>query len=133
MLITELGSEHKKELQEQEDKYSQQFREQAENEKQLQQSLALMKKYAERIEKERTAERTQKLKLEEEYLQNTRNHEEEVQLRMKFEQKLNTMHSDFRDLSTRCNKAERDFAHAKADRDRFEALLNAKSEEVTEV
>lgn len=37
-----------------------------------------MKKYAERIEKERTSERTQKLKLEEEYLQNTRNHEEEV-------------------------------------------------------
>ena len=64
----------------------------------MQQSLALMKKYAERIEKERTAERTQKLKLEEEYLQNTRNHEEEVQLRMKFEQKLNKMHSDFRDL-----------------------------------
>jgi len=92
-----------------------------------------MKKYAERIEKERTAERTQKLKLEEEYLQNTRNHEEEVQLRMKFEQKLNTMHSDFRDLSTRCKKAEKDFAQANEDKDKFEALLNKKSEELTHV
>lgn len=36
MLITEVGTQHKKELLDQEEKYSQQFREQAENEKQLQ-------------------------------------------------------------------------------------------------
>lgn len=29
------------------------------------------------------------MKLEEEYMQNTKNHEEEVQLRLKFESKLN--------------------------------------------
>lgn len=92
-----------------------------------------MKKYAERIEKERTSERTQKLKLEEEYLQNTRNHEEEVQLRMKFEGKLNKMHSDFRDLTTKSNKAEKDFYYANLDKNKYEALLNAKSEELTKV
>ena len=33
------------------------------------------------------------MKLEEEYMQNTKNHEEEVQLRLKFESKLNQMHT----------------------------------------
>ena len=42
-----------------------------------------------------------RLKLEEEYAQNTKNHEEEVQLRLKFESKLNNMHSAHRDLETK--------------------------------
>lgn len=37
-----------------------------------------MQKYSEELEKERTNERTLRLKLEEEYMQNSKNHEEEV-------------------------------------------------------
>ena len=42
-----------------------------------------------------------RLKLQEDFTQNTKNHEEEVQLRLKFESKLNNMHSAHRDLETR--------------------------------
>ena len=45
-----------------------------------------------------------RLKLEEEYNQNAKNHEEEVHLRMKFEAKLNEMHGELRDLNTRHNR-----------------------------
>lgn len=51
-----------------------------------------------------------RLKLEEEYMQNTKNHEEEVQLRLKFESKLNNMHSVHRDLETRYKRALNELA-----------------------
>lgn len=54
-----------------------------------------------------------RLKLEEEYTQNTKNHEEEVQLRLKFEAKLNEMHGACRDLTTKLNRSERDLGEAK--------------------
>ena len=63
--------------------------------------MEVLQKYSEELERERTNERTLRLKLEEEYMQNSKNHEEEVQLRLKFESKLNTMHSVHRDLETR--------------------------------
>ena len=55
--------------------------------------MDVLQKYSEELEKERTNERTLRLKLEEEFVQNSKNHEEEVQLRLKFEAKLNNMHS----------------------------------------
>ena len=46
-------------------------------------------------------ERQMRLKLEEEYAQNAKSHEEEVVLRLKFEKQLKKMHSDFRELTTK--------------------------------
>jgi len=54
-----------------------------------------------------------RLKLEEEYTQNTKNHEEEVQLRLQFEAKLNEMHGQFRDLASDHRRATIDLAEAK--------------------
>lgn len=51
-----------------------------------------------------------RLKLEEDYLQNTKNHEEEVQLRLKFESKLNNMHSAHRDLESKYKRVLNDFS-----------------------
>ena len=70
-----------------------------------------------------------RLKLEEEYLQNTRNHEEEVQLRMKFEQKLNKMHSEFRDLNSKYVRVTRDLKDVTVVKQEFETLYNAKVKE----
>ena len=53
-----------------------------------------------------------RLKLEEEYMQNTKNHEEEVQLRLKFESKLNNMHSAHRDLDTKYKRTQQDLVKA---------------------
>ena len=63
--------------------------------------MEALQKYSEQLEKDRANERQMRLKLEEEYMQNTKNHEEEVQLRLKFESKLNNMHSAHRDLETK--------------------------------
>ena len=79
-------------------KYKEKFEAQAQNEKVIKQSMEVLQKYSEQLEKERMNERQMRLKLEEEYLQNTKNHEEEVQLRLKFESKLNDMHSKHREL-----------------------------------
>lgn len=40
-------------------------------------------------------------KLQEDFDQNHKNHEEEVALRLKFESKLNQMHAQYRDLDSR--------------------------------
>ena len=47
-----------------------------------------------------------RLKLEEEYAQNEKNHEEEVTLRLKFEAKLNDMHVEMRELRTNLERSE---------------------------
>jgi hypothetical protein len=61
------------------------------------------------LERERTNERTLRLKLEEEYMQNSKNHEEEVQLRLKFEGKLNSMHSKHRELEIKHKRLQQDY------------------------
>ena len=72
--------------------------------------MEILQKYNEELEKERTNERQMRIKLEEEYMQNTKNHEEEVQLRLKFESKLNNMHSVHRDLETKYKRALNELA-----------------------
>lgn len=71
-----------------------------------------MTKYAEELERERANEKQMRQKLEEDYAQNTKNHEEEVQLRLKFESKLNNMHSAHRDLESKYKRVLTDLANA---------------------
>jgi septal ring factor EnvC (AmiA/AmiB activator) len=79
------------------------------NEKILKQNMEVLQKYSEELERERTNERTLRLKLEEEYMQNSKNHEEEVQLRLKFESKLNSMHSRHRELEIKHKRLISDY------------------------
>ena len=95
-----------------EHKYQTRFEEQANNEKIIKQNMEILQKYSETLEKERMNERQMRLKLEEEYTQNTKNHEEEVQLRLQFEAKLNSMHSDYRELNTKYIRTSKDHAEA---------------------
>ena len=62
--------------------------------------METLKSYANTLEAERKQERQLRLKLEDEYAENNKNHEDEVKLRMKFEEKLNFMCADIRVLST---------------------------------
>ena len=64
-----------------------------------------MQKYSQKLERELAAEQNTRAKLEEEFQMNTKNHEEEVQLRLKFESKLNNMHSIHRDVDTKYKRA----------------------------
>lgn len=85
--------------------------------------MEVLQKYSEELEKERTNERTLRLKLEEEYMQNSKNHEEEVQLRLKFEQKLNSMHSMHRELEIKHKRVLNDLASAQMTITRHEKLI----------
>jgi hypothetical protein len=62
----------------------------------LKATIEQLKQYANTLEAERKQERQMRVKLEEEYAENSKNHEDEVKLRMKFEQKLNLMHTEQR-------------------------------------
>lgn len=52
----------------------------------------------ESLEKEKNAEKAQRSRVEEEYTLISKNHEEEVTLRLKFEEKLNILNSTYRKL-----------------------------------
>jgi membrane-bound lytic murein transglycosylase len=110
MLISEISKEHKDEIEKLEREFQTKFNEQAENERILKENKEILQKYTEELEKEKNSERSMRLKLEEEFHQNTKNHEEEVQLRLKFESKLNNMHSVHRDLETKFKRALSDLA-----------------------
>ena len=76
-------------------------------------------------------EKTMRMKLEEDYTQNTKNHEEEVQLRLKFESKLNNMHSAHRDLETRYKRVMTDLVNAqKTNKMQNEKLMEKNEAEI---
>ena len=82
------------------------------SEKIMKQNMETMRDYNDSLEKERAAEKQLRLKLEEEYMQNTKNHEEEVKLRLKFEGKFNTMHDEHRELQIRHDRTLRELIAA---------------------
>ena len=112
MLISEISKEHKAELDKLDKDYQKKSEEQANNEKVLKENLDTQHKLCEELERERMNERQMRLKLEEDYTQNTKNHEEEVQLRLKFESKLNNMHSAHRDLESKYKRVMTDLSNA---------------------
>jgi hypothetical protein len=61
-----------------EKKFQEKLTEYIENENTLKKNIETLQKYSDELEKDRGHERTQRLKLEEEFMQNTKNHEEEV-------------------------------------------------------
>jgi len=74
-----------------------------------------------------------RLKLEEEYTQNTKNHEEEVQLRLKFEAKLNGMHSKHRELNTKYDRAVKDLASVASIKDKQQVVIEDMNNKITDL
>lgn len=133
MLITKIQNEFEEEKQKLEDRYKKKFQEQADNEKDLKDQLERLQKHCEAVEKDMMNERTMRLKIEEEHNQNTKNHEEEVQLRLKFEAKLNNMHSAHRDLETKYRRTKQDLTQALEEKEQLQNKVNAKIDEITEL
>ena len=105
MLITNIADEHSRTIEELNTQFDEKCKKFLENETFLKQNIAGLKADNADIEKDRNKERTLRMKLEEEYMQNSKNHEEEVQLRLRFEQKLNHMHSHQRDIEIKLARA----------------------------
>ena len=111
MLISEIAKEQKTELDKIEKEYATKFKEQSALEKIMKDQIDSSQRIIEELERERMNERQLRLKLEEDFSQNNKNHEEEVQLRLKFESKLNNMHSAHRDLESKYKRVLADLAN----------------------
>ena len=133
MLISEISKEHKTELEKLDKDYQNKSEEQANNEKVLKESLDSQQKMCEELEREMMNEKQMRLKLQEDFTQNTKNHEEEVQLRLKFESKLNNMHSAHRDLETRYKRVLNDHNNSLKSIKMLNDRLQTRTEEITKL
>lgn len=131
MLISEISKEHKAQLEKLDKDFQKKSEEQAANEKVLKENLDTQQKLCEELQREMMNEKQMRLKLEDDYTQNTKNHEEEVQLRLKFESKLNNMHSAHRDLETRYNRILKDINDAHKQIKMLNERLQNRTDEVT--
>lgn len=82
----------REEYQVKEKKYEQVIHDMTENTQSMQQDLDVLHDYSKQLDDQRIEEKDQKLKLQEEIIEQTQTHEAEVRLRMQFESKLNSMH-----------------------------------------
>ena len=133
MLISEISKEHKQRLEQLDRDYQKKAEEQANNEKVLKENLDTQQKMCEELQREMMNEKQMRLKLEEDFTQNTKNHEEEVQLRLKFESKLNNMHSAHRDLETRHNRVVQDLSNSQKQIKMLNDRLQARTDEITQL
>jgi len=130
---TLVTNQHKEELFRLEEEFQAKCQEFLNNEKILKQDKEVLQKFSEELEKERTNERSLRLKLEEEYMQNSKNHEEEVQLRLKFEAKLNNMHSLHRELELKHKRTTLELQDAQLTIERLEKLIQEQTKEIMEL
>ena len=71
-----------------------------------------------------------RLKLEEEYMHNTRNHEEEVKLRLKFEGKLNNLYASHRELTIKYDRNLSELLLAQNHNSKLELINKGLTEEL---
>ena len=100
-LIFIVGKEHKTEIEQVEKEYLSRMEEKTEAEQTLKSNIEYLQQCVEDLERERESQRQQKKRIEEELSENVKAREEEVQFRLKFETKLNSIHSVYRDLQAR--------------------------------
>ncbi len=130
MLVSQVTNQHKEDLIRIEEEYIGKLHEKEETEKSLKAHTEYLQKYVEELENERENQRQTRKRLELELSQNSKTHEEEVALRIKFEAKLNSIHSVYRDLETKYKRALDDLKeYSQVKRVLEERLLEAKKEE----
>lgn len=108
MLISKISKEHKEELEKLEQQFNEQVTRLTENERNLKESLEALQHKKDELQKQKEEEMFLRKKIEEEFSKNVQTHEEEVQLRLKFESKLNNMHALHRDLQAKYQRALED-------------------------
>jgi DNA repair protein SbcC/Rad50 len=108
MMISKLNEEHKDAIDQMERDFTEHIQKLTDNEKHLKEALDELSKKKEELEKQKQEEEFLRKKIEEEFNKKVETHEEEVQLRLKFEQKLNNMHALHRDLQSKYQRALED-------------------------
>ncbi len=67
--------------------------------------MLLLQISADEMEKQRDNEKNLRLKHEEDVMTITRNHEEEVDLRLQFEARVNQLNTEFREMEIKYNRS----------------------------
>lgn len=124
MLISKLSKEHKEELERIETQFNDHIGRLTENERNLKESLENLQKKKDELEKQKEEETFLRKKIEEEFTKNVQTHEEEVQLRLKFESKLNNMHALQRDLHAKYQRALEDIYNLENQNHTFSKLVS---------
>lgn len=105
MLIKQINNEHREKIEQMEADFSKEIQTLNLNEKELKFSLDEMERENSELKKRLSEEVQLRSKLQDEIYKNIRSHEEEVQLRLQFESKLNGLHSLHRDLQAKYERA----------------------------
>lgn len=101
MVVQEMNKTNSEKIKQLEDEFNLKIQDLVEDGSHLKQEIELIHKYTSKLERDKENEQNARSKLEEELLENNRSREEEVQLRLKFESKLNNMHYINRDLNSK--------------------------------
>lgn len=133
ILIAEITDKHNEELDMTERIFKAKILKMQDDEKVLKQNMETMRAYNDSLEKERQLEKDLRLKLEGEYMQNNKNHEEEVKLRLKFEGKFNQMHDTHRELEIRFDRTTKELYASQVELQKMETLASNKSTELIDV
>ena len=108
MLVSKIQSEHREELDKQEEEFNECQERMFNNEKKLKGITDDLQKENDRLKKELDDRKGAYVKLTEDMAFLTKNHEEEVQLRLQFESKLNSLHALHRDVKAKYTRSTED-------------------------
>ena len=107
-LVNKIQAEHRKEIEEQEEKFNENEARMFKIEKDLQKRLDDLTKERDILQQRLDDALFEKSKMDEEMEEKTKTHESEVTLRLQFEAKLNSLHALHRDLTAKYNRAVED-------------------------
>lgn len=108
MMVAKISTEHKAEIDRLEEEFNKEISSLSRNEKELKEQLETYSVDNSDLRKKLGDATTLCSKLQEEISRSLETHEEEVQLRLQFESKLNGLHSLHRDLQARYDRAVQD-------------------------
>ncbi len=108
MLISKISTEHQEAMEKKESEFNKEIQMLNASEKNLKMALDEMQKENGEMRKNLEEEEQLRKKLQDEIYKNIKSHEEEVQLRLQFESKLNGLHSLHRDLQAKYERALED-------------------------
>lgn len=130
MLVSKIQSEHREELDKQEEEFNEQQERMFNNEKRLKEIADDLQKENDRLKKELEDREGAYVKLTEDMAFLTKNHEEEVQLRLQFESKLNSLHALHRDVKAKYTRSTEDIYSLETFNKEKQELIEKQKEEL---
>lgn len=133
MLVRGLQIEHKAEMDKEEERFTEYQDRMMENENKLKHDLGFLHGDNERMGKDIEELKRQNKKLQEDMTFERKNHEEEVQLRLQFESKLNSLHALHRDVKNLYSRATEEILELKTQNDEKDKIIKSHKVELIDL